>query len=149
MMVNGMSREELLLRACNRVAFVMKGMLEDYGTTDTRLFGPPLVPDELVAVGRSQDDACCREHVVPRLIICNRAEEMLKSGVETIEVARFIAEHLKIVYLTQKQCDLLNKKKNYNLRQKMPEGWEFGQDHYARLHAAQIPYSLFCSTSNN
>jgi len=139
------SKEELLFRACERIAYVMKGMLEDTGSTDTRLLGPPLVPDHLVAVGRSQDDACCREHVIPRLVICNRAEAMLKGGAGTLEVARFIAEHLKIVYLTQDQCDLLNKKKFFNLRQRMPENWEFGHDHFARLREAEIPYTLFAS----
>ncbi len=145
MKAHSKSKEELLFRACERIAYVMKGMLEDKGATDTRLFGPPLISDELVAVGRSQDDASCREHVIPRLVICNRAEEMLKEGTDIAEVARFIAEHLKIVYLTQDQCDLLNKKKHFNLRQRMPNGWRFGHDHFARLREAEISYTLFAS----
>lgn len=145
-MVHEKSKDELLLRACERIACVMKGMLEDRNSTDTRLFGPPLVSDELVAVGRSKNDACCREHVIPRLVICNRAEAMLRSGAGTTEVARFIAEHLKIIYLTQDECDQLNKKKYFNLRQRMPKGWEFGQDQFARLQEAEISYTLFDAT---
>lgn len=137
------SREELLLRACERVAYVMRGMLEEKGSTDTRLFGPPLIPDELVAVGRSQDDACYREHVIPRLVICDHAENMLKHGAELSAVARFIAEHLKIVYLTKRQCELLNSKQHFNLRQRMPTGWSFGHDPFARLQTAGITYALF------
>ena len=140
------SKKHLLRRACERVAYVMKGMLEDKGSTDTRLFGPPLIPDDLVAIGRSQDDACYREHVIPRLVICNHAEEMLKQGSSTIDLASFIADHLKIVHLTRSQSDLLNKKIHFNLRQRMPDGWNFGEDHFARLHEASIPYTQFGET---
>ena len=127
-------------------------MIEDFDHTDTGLFNPPLIPDKLVivghsvAVGQSQEGKRCREHVVPRKVICDQAEKMLREGIETIEVARFIADHLKIVWLTKAECDLLNKKEHFNLRQKMPEDWEHGRDHFSRLHKADIPYTLFSAT---
>jgi hypothetical protein len=71
---------------------------------------------------------------------------MLRLGASTSEVAHFIAEHLKIVYLTQEQCDLLNKKAHHNLRQKMPSGWSFNDDHFARLRVAGIPFVQFSAT---
>jgi len=141
MNVRNFAKDELLQRACERVAYVMKGMLEERGTSDTRLLGPPLVADELVFVGRSGEGATYREHVIPRLVICKEAHSRLQSGTSLQEVGAFIAAHLKIVHLTKDECDRLNKKVQCNLRQRMPEGWSFGKDLYARLHQAEIEFT--------
>ena len=42
------TQEELIDRAFHRAAYVMKGMWEEYGSSDTRLLMPPLIPDEYV-----------------------------------------------------------------------------------------------------
>lgn len=136
------TKDQLRLRACKRIAFIMRDMLEETGSSDTRLLGPPLIRDDLVLVGRSSDIAGHREHVIPRLVICNKAHELIESGKTDDEVGEFIAAHLKIVLLTKDECDRLNKSRHFNLRQRMPPGWNFDEDPFERLRVAGISYTL-------
>lgn len=133
------SNEELAQRAFHRVAFVMRHMWEEKGSSDTRLLLPPLIPDELVIVGESVSGREHREHVIPRKVICDRCHEMLNAGASIDDVAAFIRNHLKIVRISEQEKQRLDSGKELNLRQKMPSDWQFESGNlYARLHKADV-----------
>lgn len=133
------SKEELIQRAFHRVATIMHEMWEEKGSSDTRILLPPLIPDEFVTVGESIAGREHREHVIPRNVICYRCHEMFNAGSDVQTVAKFIREHLKIVYISRLEQQKLDSGQQMNLRQRMPDGWSFdGGDIYARLHAADI-----------
>ncbi len=65
---------------------------------------------------------------------------MLEAGAADNEIAAFIRDNVLIVLITQEECERLDRVANLGLRQKMPEGWSFGDDPYARLRAASIEW---------
>lgn len=145
-MATAFTRDELLLRAATRVAHVMRGMLEEKGSSNTDLLEKLLIDDRLVVVGRSSVDATYREHVIPRLVLCIECHRLIQEeGKSDLEVGRFIADNLKIVLLQEHERSVLDRAKPHNLRQRMPDGWKFGDDPFARLRVAGIqfePYRL-------
>lgn len=142
------SREQLLDRAFHRIAWNIKHMWEETGNSDTRLLNEPLIPDSFVIVGQSkaatEKSNQYREHVVPRVMICEESHRMFERDASVEEVGRFIREHLKIIFITKDEQDRLDKGKNQNLRQKMPPDWTFGSGSvYSRLEFAGIEFELF------
>jgi hypothetical protein len=87
------------------------------------------------SVERTEDDSY-REHIVPCILIHNEAIRMVLAGSARAEVAQMIATNLAIVRITNAQADLLDK--TLKLRTTMPEGWNFGDDVFARLNVAKI-----------
>lgn len=135
------SQHELRFRAFLRVATFMRSMWEEDGRSDTRLLDRPWIPDEYVVVGTSVRGTECREHVVPRLVLCNRCLEMFAAGATTEDVADFLSRHLRVVLISKEERALLDSSAGLNLRQRMPEGWDFSEgDAFARLRLAGIEY---------
>lgn len=135
--------DELKQRCFERVASVIKGMWEEKGSSDTRLFLPPLVPDEYVIVGQSIKGAGHKEHVVPRLVICDECHRMFADGRSVADVASLIRKYLKIVVITKEEQKLLDGAGHHDMKQKMPDEWTFASgDVYARLRKAGIEFSL-------
>ncbi|MEI6708499.1 MAG: hypothetical protein WCK96_15350 [Methylococcales bacterium] len=138
------SREELIERAFLRAATVMFGMWEERGSSDTRLLIPPLIPDEFVIIGESINGREHREHIIPRVVICNQCHKMFSEGVDINTVARFIRNNLKIIYISKDEQHLLDNGKQLNLRQRMPTGWSFESgDIYVRLNTAKIEFRIY------
>ncbi|MFA4939888.1 hypothetical protein [Brevundimonas sp.] len=121
------------------MALHIRGMWQEKGSSDTRLLNPPLIPDELVIAGRSVAvGAIYREHVVPRRVIVAACHSMLKqsdSDATVEEMAAFIQQHLKIVYVTPEEAEHLNAP---GVRQHMPDEWLAGGDIFIRLERAGI-----------
>lgn len=98
--------------------------------------------DHLITVGSSRartPENSYREHVVPCVMIHNRAVEMTVSGAGTVEVAAMLAANMMIVQISNEEARLLDE--TLGLRTSMPNGWEWGQDPLARLRAAGIDLS--------
>lgn len=120
----------------------MRGLWEEKGSSDTRLLEAFFLPDEFTIVGRSRqhDGFGRREHVVPRLVIVRECHRMLEAGATDEEIARFLREHVRIVLISNEECERLDRKAELGLRQTMPEGWTFGDDLFARLRRAEIEW---------
>jgi hypothetical protein len=95
--------------------------------------------DHILVIGKSVNwtpENSYREHVVPCVLVHNEAYEMTKAGASMAEVAQMIKQHLAIVLITNEEAELLDYE--LGLQTTMPEGWEFGQDVFARLKVAGI-----------
>jgi hypothetical protein len=137
--MNDFTAAELRGRVFQRVAYVMHHMWEENGRSDTRLLDEPLIPDKYVVVGESTRGAECREHVIPRLVLCDECLAMFSRGESIEDVAKFLQENLKIVRITRDERHLLDSNSQLNLRQRMPDGWSFSNgDPLARLKQANI-----------
>jgi len=136
------SEEELKQRAFRRVAFFMRDLWEEKGSSDTRLLESFFIPDPYVVVGESVSGRGHREHVVPRMVICQQCHAMFRDGASLQEVADLIQRFLKIVHITKEEQHRLDVE--LGLKQSMPEGWTFSQgDVFARLKAAAIEYRRY------
>jgi hypothetical protein len=134
---------ERLARASLRVAMHIRGLWEEKGSSDTCLLESFFLPDELTQVGvsRAFDGRGHREHVVPRLVIVTECHRMLEDDNATDEaIANLIRENVKIVIISHEERDRLDRRDKLGLRQKMPDGWKFGDDVFARLTAAEIEW---------
>jgi hypothetical protein len=143
-MHSNFTKTDLLHRACLRAAFCIRSLHEEKEGSDTRLLNPPIIPDALTVVGRSQAYVAPgrREHVIPRLVIIKRCHEMIEAQKSDEEIAAFIAAHLRIVLLTDEESARLDLKSKANLRQSMPADWTFGGDLFRRLETANIRWEL-------
>ena len=135
--------EERYQRACLRAAMNIRGLWEEKGSSDTRLIEGLLLPDEFTVVGQSHafDTKGRREHVIPRLVVIKEVHDMLERGATDAQIAAFIRDHVKIVRISDEECLRLDRKDQLDLRQRMPMGWAFGDDIYARLSAADIAWT--------
>src|SRR5437763_484732 len=93
-----------------------------------------LVHEEIVFAGISKNGRGRREHVVPLKVIYDRCEAMFDAGAAVDEVAAFIGKHLCVVHITEEEAQRLDRV--LGLKQRMPDGWKFGDDVFARLKAA-------------
>ncbi len=137
---------QLLVRASERVVYIMRHMHEEKGSSHSRLLDDMLMPNRLITVGRSF--ACAaegkkgyREHVVPCSMIVRRGHKMINEGHADADIAAFIRENTKIVLISRDEADHLNRRTRMNLRNSMPSEWKFGDDIFARLTAAGIKWS--------
>ncbi len=138
------SKEEMLGRAFQRIAWNVKHMWEETGSSDTRLFMEPIIPDSFLIVGQSKSGGTHKEHIVPRVVICYQCHRMFERGDSIDDVAKFIRKYLKIVLVSKDEQDRLNKKANLNLRQRMPDGWTFEIGcEFERLKIAGVEYDIF------
>ena len=95
--------------------------------------------DHLLTVGESQNRTNAntyREHVVPCILVHNQAVDMTVSGASIAAVAQMIKTNLAIVLVTNEEADRLDTE--LGLQTVMPEGWQWGQDPFARLVVANI-----------
>lgn len=121
----------------------MRSLWEEKGGSDTRLLEGFFLPDAYTVVGRSRAAPLGgrREHVIPRLVIVSECHRMLERGASDAEIAAFLREYVKIVFVSEDERRRLDLRSELGLRQRMPEGWAFGDDPFARLSAAGIDWS--------
>lgn len=95
--------------------------------------------DHLITIGssraRTADDSY-REHVVPCVMIHNRAIEMTQLDASTVEIAAMIAANMMIVQITTAEAKRMDE--DLGMRTTMPTGWIWGDDPLARLRHAGI-----------
>jgi hypothetical protein len=100
--------------------------------------------DSLITVGysvagKAQEDSgknAYREHIVPCDTMMIKAVEMYKSGSSLEDIALMFKTNNKIVLISTEEAGLLDIQ--LGLRTTMPEGWNFGDDVFARLKKAGI-----------
>jgi hypothetical protein len=95
--------------------------------------------DYLITVGESvhrTKENTYREHIVPCVLIYNQIMTMLIEKRSVTEVAQMIKNNLAIVLITNEEADLLDNE--LDMQTTMPEGWEFGDNVFARLTTANI-----------
>ncbi len=98
---------------------------------------------EFVAVGKSQEVADGAhphpEHIVPCSIIVWESIRLLEEGKPKEEVAKLIAKHWKIVFISKNEASFIDAKKGLNLKSSMPDNWSFETGNsFERLDLAGI-----------
>jgi hypothetical protein len=96
--------------------------------------------DHAITKGHSEKATDYREHVVPCIMIAEKAAELTYNGASEQRVADFIMQHLVIVRICKSEAIIMDK--TLNLKDRMPKGWQWGDTIYARLLAANIKYSI-------
>ena len=105
-----------------------------------------LVPDDLTVAGytqasRQEGVRRRREHVVPRLALCNRAFDMFSENSTIDEVAELLQQFLKIVYVSSEEASKID---HHELGQKagmpIPSWWLSTDNLFARLEKAEIQF---------
>lgn len=95
--------------------------------------------DHLITIGESVNrtkDNTYREHIVPCILIYNQAVTMTMEKRPVTEIAQMIKKNLAIVLITNEEADKLDNE--LDMQTSMPEGWQFGDDVFARLKVAGI-----------
>ena len=138
------SREELFERASLRVARVVREMLEETGSSHSRLLEAPLLPDILTEIGRSVTitEGGWREHVIPCRVIIYEIHRMFANAESDESVAQFIREHVMIVRVSDEERRRLDSRDS-KLKQRMPKDWEFGHDKFDRFLKAGIKFERY------
>ena len=105
----------------------------------------PIISDDFIVVGISKKGGGHKEHVIPRIMICNRCHQLFSEGKSIEEVAAVIEKYLKVVHITKKEQHRLDVEQG--LKTRMPEGWSFENedDPYARLRAVNIDFDLYAT----
>ena len=94
--------------------------------------------DHIIALNKPIENGW-REHVVPCTMITQEAYRMFDEDNATVaQVAVMIQSNLFIVHITKEEQQRVDVE--LGLKTAMPDGWEFGDDVFARLDAAQIKY---------
>jgi hypothetical protein len=83
------------------------------------------------------------EHVIPNIVVFNRFLELIDDepisaleGAAETELSLFLEQNCEVVVITKAEADVLDSE--LGLRAKMPDGWKWGYNRYARLYAAGI-----------
>ena len=141
--MSGPSYSERFRLACHRAAYVMHSMWEERGHSDTRLLLPPLIADGFVTIGKSRDGAQVKEHIIPRKVIVDRCHQIFSDGGKVDDAEKLILDSVRILRISRKEAQHLNRSDSLNLRQSMPEGWDFETgDKFARIKLAEIEFEL-------
>ena len=106
----------------------------------SRLF-EVLIPDYYVTKGESIKGKGQREHIVPCALIRNHSYKMFNYGYLIDDVVKMIKKNLIIIHITKEEQKKLDVE--LGLKINMPDGWEFGDDPFERLNAANIQYKLY------
>ena len=97
--------------------------------------------DSLITCGYSlkySDFNKRREHVVPVIIIFNEMKRLYAAKASKEEIANLIKKNLRIVLISNEEQQRLDVE--LGMQTAMPEGWKWGDDIFARLHAAGIEF---------
>lgn len=79
------------------------------------------------------------EHVVPCSVIIWESIRLLEEGKSHEEIAKLIAKHWKIVFISKEEASFIDTKKGLNLQHNMPANWDFETgDSFDRLKLAKI-----------
>lgn len=142
-MTNESKYSERFRLACHRAAYIMYSMWLERGKSDTRLLLPPLIPDDVVTVGRSVKGAEVKEHIIPRKVIVEKCHEIFHDGGNADDAERILLDCVRILRLSKSEAERLNRSDSLNLRQSMPDGWCFENgDKFARIKMAGIGFDL-------
>lgn len=136
-MSHNYTTEQKKKRAILRAAQVIHGHHEE-GVLGihSRIF-EVLVHDDYVRIGTSLKGAHHREHVVPCALLRDQSLRMFNDGRSIEEVADMIERNLLIAMISSEERYHLDV--TLGLKNKMPEGWQFGiDDPMDRLKAAGI-----------
>jgi hypothetical protein len=112
---------------------------DGFGLENTRALLEGDSIDHLITIGESvkrTKENTYREHIVPCIMIYNQAVTMTMEKCPITEVAQMIKTNLAIVLITNEEADKLDNE--LDMQTSMPEGWEFGNDVFARLKVAGI-----------
>lgn len=112
---------------------------DGFGLENTRALLEGDSIDHLITIGESvkrTKENTYREHIVPCILIYNQAITMTLEKRSVTEVAQMIKNNLAIVLITNEEADRLDGE--LDLQTSMPEGWNFGDDVFARLKVAGI-----------
>ena len=121
----------------------MHSMWHERGHSDTRLLLPPLIPDDVVTIGKSLDGEEVKEHIIPRKVIVDQCHQIFSDGGKADDAERLILDSVRILRISRSEAQRLNRSENLNLRQSMPEGWSFETgDKFARIKLAEIEFEL-------
>jgi hypothetical protein len=75
------------------------------------------------------------EHVIPTAFYYNRIIELYKNGQFDLNVFKSMLKDISVCFILKKEDDELNEKK---LKEKMPDGWRWGDDPFARYKKCGI-----------
>jgi hypothetical protein len=95
--------------------------------------------DHIITLGQSAErteEDSYREHIVPCIMIHNRAIDMTLDNQGIADVAQMVKSNLGIVLITNAQAELLDNTLGW--RTTMPNGWDWDMDPMARLVGANI-----------
>lgn len=95
--------------------------------------------DHLITIGESVNrtkENTYREHIVPCVMIYNQAIKMIQENSTITEIAQMLKQNLAIVLITNEEAELLDNE--LDMQTSMPEGWQFGDDIFARLKAGKV-----------
>lgn len=112
---------------------------DGFGLENTRALLEGDSIDHLITIGESvkrTKENTYREHIVPCIMIYNQAVTMTMEKRPVTEVAQMIKNNLAIVLITNEEATLLDNE--LDMQTSMPEGWQFGNDIFARLNIAKI-----------
>lgn len=119
----------------------------DAATRDS-LFIDSSSGNEVQIVGRSAacraaglwwgDTGTWREHVIPVNRVLSEARRLAASGTNAARIAHFLKANLTVFILTAAEAEGLDSMPG--LQNDMPQGWNWGDDPFARLDAAGIEF---------
>jgi len=112
---------------------------DGFGLENTRALLEGDSIDHLITIGESVNrtkENTYREHIVPCILIYNQAVTMTMEKRSVTEIAQMIKNNLAIVLITNEEADKLDNE--LDMQTSMPEGWQFGDDVFARLKVAGI-----------
>jgi hypothetical protein len=108
-----------------------------------------LIPDSLTVLGETEQSKTAgakrrREHVVPRLAIATRCIEMFKEGKTVDEVAVFLQQYLKIVWVSSKESvaiDLSSLCQKSDMPKEAGKWWLTSESLLIRLKRANVQFN--------
>lgn len=112
---------------------------DGFGLENTRALLEGDSIDHLITIGESVNrtkENTYREHIVPCILIFNQAVTMTMEKRSITEVAQMIKNNLAIVLVTNEEAEMMDNE--LDMQTSMPEGWNFGDDVFARLRAANV-----------
>lgn len=140
--IKPISREVSERNIFEKIAKRFKYFIESedgFGLENTRALLEGDSIDHLITIGESVNrtkENTYREHIVPCIMIYNQAVTMTMEKRPITEVAQMIKNNLAIVLITNEEATRLDNE--LDLQTSMPEGWQFGDDIFARLKAGNV-----------
>lgn len=139
-----------------RLARIFRALTEDYLERkktdenaqtwfDTRLFDS-FLPNDLTVIGQTkssqaQNSHRRREHLIPRLVVAERCIKMFEAGSTLEEVAQFLRQFLKIVWVSSAEASQIDAPA-LGQKKQMPreagDWWENPNSIFTRLERAKI-----------
>lgn len=139
-----------------RLSRVFKALWEDYKARlkrdqraqtwcNTELFDI-FLPDKLTVIGQTRASTVPgvkrrREHLIPRLAVAERCIEMFEEGASLEEVALFLQNFLKIIWVSSdeaKRIDAPGREQKSQMPQSSVTWWREPESIYLRLENAEI-----------